>query len=1678
MQQCEASQNMTGKKFMNKILKRILIAGLWVLGSFITLSICLSLLLFIPPVQKYVVSQAANYLTSKTDMKVTVGSVHIGFPKKVNIGSMYIEDLEQDTLMYCSQVSIDADLLPLIRKKLHIDQVSVDGLKGKIKKVAHDSSFNFSPLIHAFGNSSPKESKQSSWEIGFDELTLKNINLTYANDIDSSRIQLLLGSLLIEDNSSDILKQEFDFTSIELGQTSLAMLLGDQQRKAPKIHDTKPSTTIPVSLQLGSFQADDLAFDLNFTSGKLGLSASLGHANLQPKNIDLQSQSIVLNELLAEEIDVSLTIKPTSQDQELIEEEPKPVDDSLLDYTFGNFDWNFLIDHAEVSRASYKMDLDEAPRNPEGMDYAHMHFTDFSVVADSLHFNKHRAGANVSTLSGKEISGAEIHTVKGSFSMDNQHIIARDIFMKTTQSQAAGSIVLRYPALHLIGKEIAQFGIETNLQGKIYLAEIRPFTNILDTYPLLKKIESISIKQFETSGSLGDLRLRNAEISMNNSTFLKASGSIQGLPSTNLRLDYQLDTLITSRTDLITVLPDTLLYPGVTLPEKIALKSMGKSDLSTGEAKVIVTSDFGDLALDAHFENNVVYSDILVNSFEVGKVLQDSVYGHLNLRSNIEAEMAKNSLQRLSARTNVHSFHYNRYSYQNGTIQIDWSGEETKLLAVLEDSSITAKVDGSIVSLNSMKHVNFSLDVDTVNLHKLNFVDTFFAVSGQAVLDLDVISKDDFKGLITTRNINLHKQDNDFYIESIRFNSDINPDYTNFTFQSEFLDATLTGNTKLAEIKDAIVDHLDLYITLPDSIVNKKDFEFELNLDLKEPSIITDFIVEDLNDIEIDKFNIKYKDRQDFLAMDVQIPKIDYNNIIMDQLNFTIDSKGETAASKLELASLVYDTLYIRKITFDALFEMDQAHFNMSIRDPNDHIKYQLASKLIYSDSIYQLSIDPDQIIINSSKWNISENNYLRYENDQFFSSNTYLQNGEQIFSLTSGWDHIELNLQKFQLMNITRILQNDSIENLVGGAVDGRILLTDPLRTWQFHTNLEIPELKVLSEYIGSAEAEFDLGKNTDDKFDVTVQNHENFIHFAGATTGQKKQLNMILESDIRNAATFQPLVKEYIDDLSGQLKGRLSITERPDDLGVNGSFNFTDLNTTISATNSQLTCNGQLTIDDDLVTFKSFTITDSLHHPFSIAGTIDLQYLYDPHYNLTLKTDDFRAINNPSATDQVVYGKLNFGLKTDITGRQSGLVIDSEISINDKTDITYVMPGQDLELITDEDIVKFMDFENPTIQQTEKSQSQFIADSLISLVKGIDLQTNLTVDPNAKFTVLVDPSSGDYSKFQIGGTLVYRYNDRQRGVLNGIIELKNGFYELSFYGLVKKQFVFDPGSTVTWSGEVMEGDVNFSARHTVKTNSVGLVSNEISSYERAMYNQRLPYDVILKIHDKISSPTITFEIDLPSRNRNSYPTLDSKLNILNQPSMESERNKQVFALLVGGTFIPENPDVSEGSSSSNFATTAARNSVNSIMTQQLNKLTGQIIQGFDVDLGVNTFDDYSGGNAQTRTQLDVKVSKNLFNDRVSAEMESHIDLEGSNKQVAGQSTAGMTEFAVSYKLTENGRYRIKAFRENAYDIYDGEIQNAGVAFIFIREFDRFRKNTKSEQLETEKEKEQKNDQ
>ncbi|NJN25484.1 MAG: hypothetical protein HC819_05725 [Cyclobacteriaceae bacterium] len=638
-------------------------------------------------------------------------------------------------------------------------------------------------------------------------------------------------------------------------------------------------------------------------------------------------------------------------------------------------------------------------------------------------------------------------------------------------------------------------------------------------------------------------------------------------------------------------------------------------------------------------------------------------------------------------------------------------------------------------------------------------------------------------------------------------------------------------------------------------------------------------------------------------------------------------------------------------------------------------------------------------------------------------------------------------------------MLNKEKTDRLIKGYAHGQVFVRYPLREIKFWGQLALSDLRLQNVPLGQLTTDFDYQQDRSMHFSMQLQDTDNLISTAGSYhfTEEKPDLRLQVNTDISNARVFLPLFQKYIRTLNGQVSGNFTLSGQPDNLQMDGGLQLHNLESTPRAFNSTFLNNGQISIKDNVLVFESYQISDSLHNILDLSGSIDFNTLENPLFDVHIFTNDFLAIDSYSSPGNLLTGKLMLGAEADITGRTNKLVIQSTIGINKGTDLTYILPGNSLELINSEGIVDFVDFAHSHLNEEVEANPMFMIDSLATEIQGVDFSTNINIDPAAKFSIFIDPNAGDITTFRLKGNLLYQYNDKLRGHLRGMLELEEGFYDLSFYGLVKKKFIYDKGSTISWSGNIMDGVVDFSARYVVKTNSVGLVSNEISSYETSAYNQRLPYEVVLNVTEQISNPTISFGIDLENNQRSINPMVDAKLKALNMPNMESERNKQVFALLVAGTFIPDNPNISEVSSS--FASSAVRNSVNSILTQQLNNLTGQFVKVVNLDMGVNTFDDYTTGQSMTKTQLDVKVSKNLFNNRVSAELESHIDLDGSNPQPGQRSTSGLPEYAVSYNITKSGNYRIKAFRENAYDIYDGEIQNSGLALIFIHEFNHFGK-------------------
>jgi len=1241
--------------------------------------------------------------------------------------------------------------------------------------------------------------------------------------------------------------------------------------------------------------------------------------------------------------------------------------------------------------------------------------------------------------------------------MDNHGIYAKDVEMRTPASNVKGSASLGYMALSKIGTDISLLEINSSLTGNITTSEVLPFAPIITEIPFLNKIDGLQNIRVQTAGQLGNLEIREATFSLGNEGFFDGKCSVQGLPSLDLNMKFQLDSFYLSGNTLKKLVPDSLLPDNFTLPKELFFKASGETNHKNGAFTAQLNTDLGNATLEMQKIDSTLTANVAIDSLNLGLIIGQPMLGKISLATDATILMPEFTPTAISSKSTINNLTFNNYKLADVLVDLGFHDNEYNIGIKATDPALRANLTAAFSMADSVFQLKSNLHLTDANFQLLGLMDEPLTLGSDIALTLVYKNPEMSSTQLLMQNVEMTNKTGSYHINKVSLGAEIDEDSSNFKLRSDVVDASLIGNTRISELSDAIIDQLDRHIAMPDSMLNPKNFEFELDVDWKKSDFLAGFLIADLKEFKLSRLHARYDDEKNALTASIEMPRIRYNNLAFDTISFHIDSHRDSTVASLKMNKISMDAASLRNLSIESAFSTENWKLRLETHDSYDNIKYRLHTQTVIKDSTVTITINPDNLIVDYLSWFLPADNLIRFDKNTIEANNTIMSNGNQKISLLTENDDLKIQFDNFRLRNILGILEDDTTAKPIQGLIDGFVSIGEWPENSSINGLLDVHDIKINNKYLGNIHAEAKSG-NKSTEFSLLLENELNSIEAKGSLMNNNEETNIIVitEYDIKDAGSFQPFAEKYITGLKGKVNGRLSVSGTFAKPVFLGNISCEDLGGNISSIDGEWTSTGTINIAQNMFQTNSFFLEDAQGNKLNLSGSINGADLTNPFYDVNLQSENFFLIDSNVPVENMVSGKLAMALNIKAKGYFSDMNVVADLKINKETDAVYTMPGKELELITDKGVVAFVDFSQP-LEQAPVVETFSIQDSITNLLMGINLTADLSVDPQAKFTVVTDPNSGDYAKFNVGGKLQYIFNKNIKGQLNGLLELKQGFYELSFYGLVKKRFDFVPGSTVNWAGDIMEGDLNFSARYTVKTNSVGLVSNQISSYEKALYNQRLPYDVILNVNDKISSPVISFALDLPQSYRSTYPTLDTKLNILNQPSMESERNKQVFALLVGGTFIPENPDVSEGSSSQSFATTAAINSVNAIMTQQLNNLTGQFIKNFDLDMGVNTFDDYSTGNAQTRTQLDVKVSKNLFNDRVSAEVQSHINLDGSNNTQGTQSNDGQTEFAVSYKLTSTGNYRIKAFRENAYDIFDGEIQNSGVAFIFVREFDSF---------------------
>lgn len=140
----------------------------------IFLPITITLLLSIEQVQNIVIQRAATFASEKLESKVSIGRIDIDLLSKVHIYDFYVEDPEQDTLLYVNEAVAHISSLNIKRDGLVLKDAVVDGARFKLREMA-SGELNVRPIV----NRLTKQKGKSTFKMYIDHIHGSNLRFSY-----------------------------------------------------------------------------------------------------------------------------------------------------------------------------------------------------------------------------------------------------------------------------------------------------------------------------------------------------------------------------------------------------------------------------------------------------------------------------------------------------------------------------------------------------------------------------------------------------------------------------------------------------------------------------------------------------------------------------------------------------------------------------------------------------------------------------------------------------------------------------------------------------------------------------------------------------------------------------------------------------------------------------------------------------------------------------------------------------------------------------------------------------------------------------------------------------------------------------------------------------------------------------------------------------------------------------------------------------------------------------------------------------------------------------------------------------------------------------------------------------------------------------------------------------------
>lgn len=1310
-----------------------------------------------------------------------------------------------------------------------------------------------------------------------------------------------------------------------------------------------------------------------------------------------------------------------------------------------------------IRRSKFSYDITGERHNPDKFDAKHIQVNNINGNIAPVSFKKNNFAVQIRKLSLEEQSGFKLTNLSANIKGNQDNIRVQDLKIRLPQTQLhIAKASIRKNNKDNLAHPLTQAPIEIQIEPS--QIGFRDFSALI---PVFKNISEPILFSASASGTISNISINNLTISQNRSLSLTARMNLKGLlqPEEEVYLFGEVGNLRVTKDGLNRIINELSSFPPSISETINKLGTLNFSGEISGFIDHLVafgklSTEIGSLEMDMLIgqkkdENIATYlkGKIASSNLDIQKLFaENNPYGTTRFSAELDMSRPVNGLFSGIIHAQIDELEYKKHMYKNILLSGNFRPKEFRGTIDINDPNGKFHAEGAINTNKTEAALNISALMEDVRLDKLYLTDKYADPKLSFKLNSNITGNniDDFQGYIAIEDLAFLTRTDSFFLDTMRV--DAYGDISNrlLTVSSDILNGEISGAFSLSEIFSYIISTSRSYLPSLNEVYqdfsSKEEERFSYKISVENTEKLSNTLKLPVTILKPSNISGYCNNESGNVFLTASMPRFNIGSSAFEKGSIVLNNFNGSIKMEVKADQLQKENSF-NHINIQADAANDEIKTSFSLENPNkgglkiavsSSTRFTTKEKKGYKSLVTKINIEPNKLIVNDSTWHIKPASIV-IDNENISVKDLYISKEDQYLHINGNisanqpQETLLLDLNDIELSYIFDIVNIPALQ--FGGRATGTVRLNDLYGSRIINTDLEVRNfsfnqvvqgrLNLFSEWDNDQQGILLLGSIYKDNATWTDVN--GYIYPAG----EKEGLSLYFDATDLDLGLLRPYFQAFTNTFEGSGFGKIHLFGPFSNLSFEGKAMIRNGRIGVDFLNTSYTFSDSIFLTPTTIEGRNITIQDKHGNKGSVNFAVRHKYLENFNFQVDVKAENMLLYDVPEKRNSNIYGSVYGTGNAHLKGNEQLINIDANISSNKNTMVGFnFTDGPSAE---EYDFIRFKN-KQKTDKPTDESSSQE--------EDGTEIRINILADvtPNAKFELIMDPTTGDKIKCNGNGNLQVQYGSSSNMAMYGAYTIQEGSYNFSLQQLLHKDFKIREGSRIDFRGDPMDAHLNMNASYYLRANIEDL--DERFVQERGI-QRSIPVNCLLKLNGRLQNPGISFDMEFPNSTNELARQVRSFIDT------EDMMTRQIIYLLVLNRFYT--PNYSTNDYRSNELSLIASSALSTQLSGLLNSLTDKV----QIETNIRSRQD-----GITDTEMEMLLSSQLLNNRLI--------FNGSfgYRDNYIQNNAFVGEFDLEYKLTPSGEIRLKAYSHanDMYYRYNLKSQTRqGVGIMFHKDFSRF---------------------